>query len=368
MAKVLLNSLSSSDIDWMVSAGTRKHIPPNTVLIRQGEPLHGLYILLDGSIAVTVSQPSDNPLGHAFAVLEGGKMSGREIARLDSGEMIGEMPLLETSLSSTTIKTVTKSLVLSIPQHRLLGKLQEDESFAAHLYRAIAILLANRLEKIISQLGNNSTIALCEPQIREILFVFGELSDLDIDWMVSVGTPQNLSAGTVLIHAGKAIDALHILLDGKMTVSISEDKNDFLARAFSSLEDSESESSEQEFAWVLKGDIVGETPFVEVPLPFVTVRAVENSVVLSIPQWRLAAKLMHDIGFAARFYKVLAILLADKQQQIISQFSYGRLRYSKEQPLDENSIYENELSSHFLAQMTLAGNRFDWMLKKIIRS
>jgi bacteriocin-type transport-associated protein len=364
MAKVLLNSLSSSDIDWMVSAGTQKHIPPNTVLIRQGEPLHGLSILVDGSIAVTVSQPSDDPLSHAFAVLEGGEVSGREIARLDSGEMIGEMPLLETSLSSTTIKTVTKSLVLSIPQHRLLRKLQEDESFAAHLYRAIAILLANRLEKIVSILKKNSTIALCEPQIREILFVFGELNDRDLDWMVSVGTPQNLTAGTVLIHAGKPIEALHILLDGKMTVSISEDNP--LDRAFSSLENRQSKSSEKELAWVLKGDIVGETPFVEVPLPFVNVRAVENSIVLSIPQWRLAAKLMHDIGFAARFYKVLSILLTDKQQQIINQFSYGRQRYSKEKPLDKNSLYENELSPHFLAQMTLAGNRFDWMLKKII--
>ncbi len=365
MAKVLLNSLSNSDIDWMVSVGTRKHIPPDTVLIRQGEPLHGLYILLDGAMDVTVSQASDNPLGRAFAVLEGGEILGREIARLESGEMIGEMPLLETYLSSTTVKSIKKSLILSIPQHQLLSKLQDDVSFAAHLYRAIAILLANRLEKIVSQLGN-STIALCEPQIREILFVFGELSDRDIDWMISAGTPQNLTAGTVLIHGGKPIEALHILLDGKMTVSICEDENHLLARAFSSLEDSE--ISGREFAWVLKGDIVGETPFVETSLPPLTVRATENSVVLSIPQWRLAAKLLHDIGFAARFYKVLAILLADKQQRIISQLSYGRLRYSKDQPLDEDSIYENELSTNFLAQMALAGSRFDWMLKKIIGS
>ncbi len=48
--------------------------------------------------------------------------------------------------------------------------------------------------------------------------------------------------------------------------------------------------------------------------------------------------------------------------------SYGRLSYSKDESLDENLQYENELSSDFLAQVALAGARFDWMLKRIRRS
>jgi len=362
MTEVLLKELSNNDIDWMLATGTREEIAAGTVLIRQGEPVEALYILLDGALTVFVSQPDNNPLGRAFAALEGGEMSGREIARLSSGEMVGEMPFLEAPLSSTTVKAIEKSLILSVPQQQLTTKLQEDVSFAAHLYRASAILLADRLERIVSQVGH-STLVLGQPQLKEILFVFGELHDSDIDWMISGGSAQRIAAGTVLIQAGRPVEALYILLDGKMTVSVCEDHSNSLSRAFSSLEGSE--TSEREFARLSKGDIVGETPFVEVVGSITTVKAIESSLVLSIPRWRLAAKLLQDVGFAARFYRVLAVLLADKQQGIISRLGYGRLRYDTGQSLDDDCQYDNELSCDFLAQMALAGTRFEWMLKKI---
>jgi bacteriocin-type transport-associated protein len=244
----------------------------------------------------------------------------------------------------------------------LTQKLQEDVSFAAHLYRAIAVLLANRLERIVTQLGS-STVVLCHPQIREILFIFGELHDSDVGWMIAAGNAKRLPAGAVLIHGGRPVEELCILLDGKMSASAHEDNGNPLTRAFSTLEDSE--TPEREFAKFSRGDIVGETPFVEASPPAMTIKAVEDSIVLSIPRWRLAAKLLHDMGFAARFYRVLAVLLADKQQGIISRLGYGRLSYSTGQALNEELTYEDELSSGFLAQVTLAGTRFDWMLKQI---
>ena len=85
---------------------------------------------------------------------------------------------------------------------------------------------------------------------------------------------------------------------------------------------------------------------------------------LSIPRWRLAAKLLHDIEFAARFYRVIAISITDKQQAIINHCSYGRF-YSTGQPLHEYCKYENELSAESLLQVSIAANRFDWMLRKI---
>jgi bacteriocin-type transport-associated protein len=362
MTEVLLKELSNSDIDWMMATGSREEVASGTVLIRQDQPVKALYILLDGALSVSITQADQNPLGRAFAALEGGEMSGREIARLSSGEMVGEIPFLEPYLPSTTIKALKKSLVLSIPQQQLATKLQQDVSFAAHLYRASAVLLADRLEKIVTQVGN-STIVLSQPHLREILFIFGELRDSDIDWLIAAGSVNRIATGDVLIHGGRPVEALHILLDGQMTLSASQDDRNPLTRAFSSLEGSE--SSQREFARLTRGDIVGETPFVEARPPSVTVKALEDSLVLSIPRWRLAAKLLHDMSFAARFYRVLAVLLADKQQAIVSRLGYGRLSYSKEQPLDENLEYENELSTDFLAQVALAGARFDWMLKRI---
>jgi bacteriocin-type transport-associated protein len=365
MREVLLKELSNSDIDWMLTTGTKEEIAAGKVLIRQGEPVTALYILLDGELLVSLSQPDNNPLGRAFAALEGGEMSGREIARLSSGDMVGEIPFLDTYLPSTTVKALTKSVVLAIPQQQLAKKLKEDISFAAHLYRASAILLSDRVEQIVNQLGH-STLVLSQPKLREILFIFAELRDSDIDWLVVAGTVSKISTGTVLIQGGRPVEALHILLEGKLTLSASEDDRNPLARAFSSLEGGE--SPEREFARLSRGDIVGESPFIEAPPPSFSVKAVEDSWVLSIPQWRLAAKLLHDLPFAARFYRVLAVLLADKQRAIVSSLGYGRLSYSKDQSLDESQQYENELSSDFLAQVALAGARFDWMLKRIRRS
>jgi bacteriocin-type transport-associated protein len=365
MTEVLLKELSNSDIDWMLKTGSREEISTGQVIIRQGEPVNALYILLDGALTVCISQADNNPLGRAFAALEGGEMSGREIARLSSGEMVGEIPFIESYLPSTTVKALTDSQVLVIPQQQLATKLKQDISFAAHLYRASAILLADRLEKIVSQLGH-STLVLSQPRLREILFIFAELHDSDIDWLIVAGEVNRLPAGTVLIPSGRPVEALHILLDGKLTLSTSEDDRNPLARAFSNLEDSD--TVEREFARLSRGDIVGETPFVEAPPPSMSVKAAEDSMVLSIPRWRLAAKLLHDVAFAARFYRVLAVLLADKQQAIVSRLGYGRLSYSTGQSLGEKIEYENELNSDFLGQVALAGARFDWMLKRISRT
>jgi bacteriocin-type transport-associated protein len=362
MTEVLLKELSNSDIDWMLATGVREEISAGTTLIRQGESVEAMHILVDGAMTVCVAQSDDNPLGRAFAALEGGEMTGREIARLSSGEMVGEIPFLDAYLASATVKAISDSQILSVPQEILAQKLKEDISFAAHLYRASAIMLSDRLERIVSQLGS-STLVLAQPQLREILFIFGELHDSDIDWMISAGSAVRVPKGKVLIQAGRPAEALYILLDGKMALSVHEDAGSPLARAFSTIE--ESEIPAREFARLSRGDIMGETPFIDATPPSMTVRAVEDAIVLSIPRWRLAAKLLHDVGFAARFYRVLAVLLADKQQGIISRLGYGRLTYSSGNSLEEDENYENELSPEFLAQVNLAGTRFNWMLQKI---
>jgi bacteriocin-type transport-associated protein len=360
MTEILLKELSNQDIDWLLAAGYQSEIEANTILIQQGRPLEEFHILLEGRLAVSLAQDAQNPLGRAFAALEGGHLMGREIAQLSSGEIVGEIPFLETYTPSTTIRAVTRSKILSIARPQILQKLAQDLSFAAHLYRASAVLLASRLEQMMHQLGR-STVVLSQPQLREALIVFAELQDSDIDWLIAAGRVHQIAAGTTLIRRNRPIEALHILLDGAIALTTSEEENNPLATVFSNLE--ENPAIEKEFARLSRGDIIGETPFVEAQSLSVNVRAVKESQVLSIPQWRLSAKLLHDLGFAARFYRVLAMLLADKQQAIVSRLGYGRLSYSQGKPL--NSDYANELSSHFLTQIALAGARFEWMLQRI---
>jgi bacteriocin-type transport-associated protein len=362
MTEVLLKELSNSDIDWMLATGTKKEVAPDTVLVRQGQPVDCLYLVLDGALSVTIASADANPLGKAFAALEGGQMSGREIATLSSGEMVGEIPFLENHLPSTTVKAIQNSQILAISQKQLKKKLQKDLSFAAHLYRASAILLADRLEKIFDRIGY-STVVLNQPQLREVLFVFSELRDNDIDWLITAGSVEKIKAGTILLHGGRPIEALYLILDGQLAITVSEDERSPLSRAFSSLEGSE--TPEKELSRLSRGDIVGESPFLEARPPNFNVKAIDDAIVLSVPRWRLAAKLLHDVGFASRFYRVLAALLADKEQAIVNQIGYGRVKYSQGQPLEERDEYDNELSADALSRVALAGARFDWMLKRM---
>ncbi|MBW4506300.1 MAG: cyclic nucleotide-binding domain-containing protein [Scytonematopsis contorta HA4267-MV1] len=362
MAEVLLQELSNQDIDWMLDVGIKVEIEPGTVLIQQGQPLDALHILLHGALTVSVSQSDENPLGRAFAALEGGTLPGREIARLSSGEMVGEIPFVDAYLPATTVTATTKSSVLTIKQSHLKRKLQQDLSFAAHLYRASAVLLAHRLEQMMRQLGN-STVVLSQSQLREALIIFAELDDSDIDWLIAVGRVEQFATNSVLIRSGRPIESLHILLDGIVGLNAAEADSNPLAQAFSNLEDSRNQPIEKEFARMSRGDILGETPFIDAQTPAITVKALRDSRVLSIPRWRLSAKLLHDVGFAARFYRVLAIILADKQQGIVQRLGYGRVTYSTGKSLEES--YANELNTNFLAQLALAGARFEWMLKRI---
>ncbi len=361
MTEVLLKELSNSDIDWMTATGRQEEITAGAVLIQPGKPVDALYIVLDGTLTVTVSHSESDPLALAFSALEGRETLEREIAKLPRGEMVGEVCFLDSRSPSTTVKALEKTLVLSIPRQQLATKLQQDMSFAAHFYRASAILLSSRLRYAIATLGHRK-FSPGSP-LREVLFIFGELSDSDIDWMIATGCPVKIPKGTVLIHAGRPVDGLYILLDGTMKVCVSEEDHNPLTLAFAALGDGE--TSGREIARLLRGDIVGEMPFVDDYPPATTVRAAEDSLVLMIPRQQLAVKLQQDVVFTSHFYRVIAILLSDRLQQIAGQFGYGRRVYSEKQALDEAIEYEDEIEPNILDGVSLAGARFDWMLRRL---
>jgi hypothetical protein len=86
---------------------------------------------------------------------------------------------------------------------------------------------------------------------------------------------------------------------------------------------------------------------------------------LPIPRQELAAKLQQDVGFASRFYRVIATLLSNRLQGMVSSLGYGKRVYSRGQSLNEGIEYEDELELSVLDRMALAGKRFDWMQDRL---
>jgi CRP/FNR family transcriptional regulator, cyclic AMP receptor protein len=178
--------------------------------------------------------------------------------------------------------------------------------------------------------------------MRKVLFILGYLSDTDIEWMLATGKKENVPSGKILIHEGKPVASVYIVLDGKLTVSVA------------ALED-------KEIAYLGSGEIVGEMSFIDARPPSATVRAQEKAIVFVIPREALALKIEQDVAFAARFYHALAVFLSDRLRSTVSRLGYG-----KGVSLDEDTEYEDELDLAVLNTMHLAGLRFDRMLKRLM--
>jgi len=52
--------------------------------------------------------------------------------------------------------------------------------------------------------------------MRKVLYIFGLLTDADIEWMARNGTHRRLRDGELLIEEGGNPDALILLLEGEL--------------------------------------------------------------------------------------------------------------------------------------------------------
>ncbi len=180
--------------------------------------------------------------------------------------------------------------------------------------------------------------------MRKVLFLFGQLNDDDVEWMMRAGKRHFVARDGVLIRQGVEIDALFILLEGHLSVWLA------------------SRGAEREIARLNAGEIVGEMSFVDARPPSATVKAMEDSTVYALPRAVLTAKLASDLGFAARFYKALAIYLSSTVRERHRALGYGDGAALAQEEPDE----ADELDPNVLDGVYLAGERFDRMVKRLM--
>jgi CRP-like cAMP-binding protein len=325
MTEIILQTLNHQDMDWLQSTGTPHQLKVNQALSDRNT----CHLILEGKLSV---RPNPN---QSLNYLSQGDILG--ITSQDWGDR-------------TTVQAIGNTLLLAIPKPEIRQKLQDDPSFAAHLYQAQALLLTRRLKRLMGQLDPDDLAY--QPQ-RESVTVFSGLQDSDLDWIITVGKVQSIPPNTYLLQGNSPIDAMHILLDGVCVVELDEDRRSPLLKAFS--KPGEEEPTREELARLSRGDLIGETALVNANPMNIVVRTVRESKVLSIPRWRIAAKLLHDIEFASRFYQVLATILTNQQNIILQNLG-------QETDLDES---EDQSDHEFLNKVALAEARFEWMLKRI---
>jgi CRP/FNR family cyclic AMP-dependent transcriptional regulator len=176
--------------------------------------------------------------------------------------------------------------------------------------------------------------------MKKVLFLFGELSDLDVDWLIKNGSPKGIAAGDILIQQGQPSEALYIVLDGTFTVSAA--------------------GATEPLNSLGAGEVVGEMSFIDSRPPSTTVQAATVSRVFCIPRDSLARRLKQDTGFAARFYRALAMFLSHRLRQLT-------LRMSHQDRGLGGADAPDELDGQVLDGVYLAGQRFQRVLQALSR-
>lgn len=340
-----LKAFSQRDRDWLLSVGHTESLVSRDVLIHEGQPLDALYLLVSGNLGVITSSAE----GAGSPDDSSGADSTQIIGQVGPGQILGEISLVTNLVPIATVQAIEPCQVLAIPHPPLTQKLQQDPAFAAHFYQVVAQILSQRLRQNTNLLALSQLLPI--PPLRKALFMFAIFQDSDLSWILTHGQKRNLEPGTVLIQEGEPVQAVYILLDGVLEVSVQI---------------GEAERSEQKvLASLESGEILGEISFVEQGDASATVTCAQRSLVLAVPQARLAAQLNQEAGFAARFYEAISIVLGDRIRDGLQQRGYGRVAYEQGESLDMDIEYADELDMDTLEQTAIAGSRFDWFLRQV---
>jgi len=176
--------------------------------------------------------------------------------------------------------------------------------------------------------------------MRKVLYIFGLLTDADVEWIARTGVRRRVREGEVLIQEGRPIESVIFLLQGEFLVTAQ---------------------AAGEVARLGVGEIVGEMSFVDSSPPSATVTAVGECLALFLDKEIVARKLEADVAFGCRFYRALAIFLADRLRGTVRRMGYGAA-----QDLDMQTLAKDELDLGILDTVSMAGDRFDRMLKTLV--
>ncbi len=338
MTEILLRELNNADLDWMVSEGEQRSLAVGDRL-SLGSAAE-VYCILDGT-------------------LEQAERDDAVPIQFGGGEILGSEVLLDLPPSLIKVQATAAATLLALPEQALTSRLEQNTGFAARCYRALALVLSERLRQIYKQ-----SAALNRPHqkaLQEALFVLGELRDSDIDWLTVAGHIKTLAPGDFLLQAGRPVDALHLVLEGTFSVLWLDGEVNPLKACFDC--PIEMAGQMQQITTLTKGAMAGTSAFLDFAPLSVTIRAQGEVLVLSVPRQTVVTRLQQDVEFSARFHRVLAIQLSKLMQAV------GGAEIASEQMPESDRLdiplEDGELDLDALQNASQGAARFNWMLQRL---
>ncbi len=100
------------------------------IVVRQGDPGVGLYIVREGKCEVYSEYPD---------------LTCKKIAVMNTGDFFGEISLLNDSPRSATVVSTTETKLLGLFRHDLLELMKSDPRLGLHLVYRLSQIVAERL-------------------------------------------------------------------------------------------------------------------------------------------------------------------------------------------------------------------------------
>ena len=177
--------------------------------------------------------------------------------------------------------------------------------------------------------------------MKKVLYILGDLSDSDIEWIAGVGKKVQFAKGNNLFQEGSEVPAFSIVLAGKCDVIIGGN----------------------EIGEIGQGDIIGEIALIDPRPASATIRASQETITLNIAIKTLREKLDRDDGFSLRLHRAIASFLANRLRNTNLYIAHGKgVNYDAN--LDDNNDLD-ELDESILESVSMAGNRFKQIIELI---
>ena len=156
----------------------------------------------------------------------------------------------------------------------------------------------------------------------------------------AAGVQRPIKDREILVQEGRPLESIIFLLQGECTVT---------------------EHAAGEIARLGIGEVVGEMSFLDSAPPSATVTAVGDEFALFLDKETVARRLEADVAFGCRFYRALAIFLADRMRRTVRRTGGGGAP-----DLDPQTVAKDELNSRILDVVSMARDRFDRLLKMLV--
>jgi len=118
----------------MANGSLGQWYPKGKVVVRQGEYGEHIYAVQEGELEVVKERKG------------GGEI---QVAVLRSGDIFGEMAILQKEVRSATVRTLTEARLLTVDKKTFMSRVHEDPSLAFNIVR----MMAQRIRALNAKLG-----------------------------------------------------------------------------------------------------------------------------------------------------------------------------------------------------------------------